>query len=83
MMEAIEPREDEIEDMNYEVNYDLLIGYCNNLLASLVDKKQKRLNIVEEKIIKAETSSAPLISGKGKKKKVEQVPLVSTSTRVT
>lgn len=43
LMEAIEPREDEMDEMSYEFNYDLLIGYANNLLASPKDKKKKRL----------------------------------------
>lgn len=42
-----------MEDMSDEVNYDLLIGYANNLLASLVDKKKKRLDTVEEQTAKA------------------------------
>lgn len=33
LMEAVEPREEEMEQMSYEVNYDLMIGYANNLLA--------------------------------------------------
>lgn len=78
LMEAIEPREDEMEDMSYEVNDDLLICYANNLLASPLDKKKKILDTIEELTAKAKTSS-----GKGKKKKAEQAPPVSTSTRVT
>lgn len=42
-MEAIEPKEEEMEEMSYEVNYDLLIGYANNHLASSKDKKKKIL----------------------------------------
>lgn len=83
LMEAIEPRQDEMEDMSYEFNYDLLIGYANKLLASPLDKKKNILNIVEEKTAEAETNSAPPSSGKGKKNKAEKVPLVSKSTIVT
>lgn len=76
LMEAVEPKEEEIEEMIYEVNYDLLIGYANNLLASPKDKK-KRLGTYQERIAPAQPSSA-----KEKKKKVEQAPLVTTGTRV-
>ncbi|XP_059068707.1 replication protein A 70 kDa DNA-binding subunit E-like [Cryptomeria japonica] len=48
-----------------------------------MDKKKKRLDTIEEQTVEAETSSAPPNSGKGKKKKAEKVPLVSTSMRVT
>lgn len=64
-------------------NMTYLTGYANNLLASPVYKNKKRLDTIEEKATKAETSGAPPSSGKGKKKKVEQEPLVSTITRVT
>lgn len=83
LMEAIEPREDKMEDMSYEVNYDLLIGYANSLLASPVDKKKTRLDTVEDQTTKDETNSVPTISGKGKRKKVEKEPPVIKSTRVT
>lgn len=83
LMEAIDPREDEMEDMSYEVNYDLLIGYANNLLASPVDKRKTRLDTVEVQTAKAETSSVPTISGKGKRKKAEKAPSMIKSTRVT
>lgn len=82
-MEAIEPREEEMKYMRNEVNYDLLIGYANNLLASPVDKKKKRLDTIEEQTAKAKTNSSPTSSGNGKKKKAKKAPLVSTSTRVT
>lgn len=38
LMKAIEPREEDMEDMSYEVNHDLLVGYANTLLASPIDK---------------------------------------------
>lgn len=86
LMEVIEPREDEMEDMSYEVNYDLLIGYSNNLLASPVHKKKKRLDTIEEQAAKDGTSSSQPSNVKGKKKKVEKAPLTSflpANTRVT
>lgn len=85
LMEAIEPREDEMEDMSYEVNYNLLIGYANSLLASPVDKNRKILDTVEEKTTKAETNNAQPSNVKGKKK-VEKAPSTSSvpsNTRVT
>lgn len=83
LMEVIEPREEEIEDMSYEVNYDLLIGYANNLLASFVDKNKAKLSSVKEQIAQVETTIVPTTSGKGKKKKVEDAPPVMKSTRMT
>lgn len=50
LMEVVEPREEEMEKMSYEVNYDLLIGYANNLLSSPKDKKKKRLGTYQERI---------------------------------
>lgn len=38
LMQTIEPREEENEDMNYEDNHDLLVGYANTLLALPKDK---------------------------------------------
>lgn len=77
LMEVVEPRQEEMEEMSYEVNYDLLIGYANKLLASLVDKKKRRLRTYQEQIAPAQPSTA-----KEKKKKVEKAPSVSTGNRV-
>lgn len=78
LMEAFESIEEEMEQMGYEVSYDLLIGYANNLLASPKDTKKKRLGTYQERISPTQPSSM-----KGKKKKDDQPTFVSTSTRVT
>lgn len=78
LMEAIKPREEEMEEMSYEVSYKLLISYDNNLLASPKDTKKKRLGTYQERIAPAQPSSA-----KEKKKKVDQPSSMTTGTRVT
>lgn len=62
LMEAVEPREEEMEEMSY----DLLNCYSSNLLESPKDKKKKKLGTYQERIAPAQPSSA-----KEKKKKVE------------
>lgn len=47
-MEAVDPREDEMEDISYEVGNDLLIGYATSLLASPIDKNKKILGTYQE-----------------------------------
>lgn len=66
LMEAVEPREKEMKEMSYEVSYDLLIIYANNLLASPKDTKKKRLGTYQKRIASTQPTSV-----KGKKKKDE------------
>lgn len=49
-MEAVEPREDEVEPMGYEVVNDILIGYASTILASPLDPKKKRTGTYSERI---------------------------------
>ncbi|XP_059067706.1 uncharacterized protein LOC131858474 [Cryptomeria japonica] len=77
LMEAAEPREEEMEQISYEVSYDLLISYANNLLASPKDTKKKRLGIYQEIIAQAQPNDV-----KEKKKKDDQVVSMLTSTSV-
>lgn len=78
LMVVVEPREEEKELMGYEVSYDLLIGYANNLLASPKDTKKKRLGTYQERIAQVQPNDV-----KEKKKKDDQAFSVSTSSRVT
>lgn len=77
-MEVIEPREEEMKEMSYEVSYDLLISYANNLLASPKDTKKKRLGTYQERIAPTQPSSV-----REKNKKFYQPTSVTTSIRVT
>ncbi|XP_059068922.1 uncharacterized protein LOC131859327 [Cryptomeria japonica] len=77
-IKVVEPGEEEMEEMSYEVSYDLLIGYANNLLASPKDTKNKRLGTYQERIAPAQPSSV-----KENKKKEDQGASVSIGTRIT
>ncbi|XP_059076430.1 uncharacterized protein LOC131875776 [Cryptomeria japonica] len=76
-MEAVEPREEEMKQMNYEVSYNLLIDYANNLLESPNYTKKKRLGTYQEIIAQAQPNHE-----KEKKKKDDQAVSVLTDTRV-
>lgn len=65
LMQAIEPREEEMEDMSYEVNHDLLVNYANTLLASPKDKKKAKLGIVAVQVAPIEIGTAPIAKVKG------------------
>lgn len=71
-MQAVEPREDEVEPMGYEVVNDILTGYASTLLASPLDPKKKRTSTYSKRIKSIEVL---------KQKKRKAVP--STSTLVT
>lgn len=72
IMEVVEPREEKVEPMGYEVVNDMIIGYASTLLASPLDPKEKRIGTYSERI-------NPIVIPKQKKGKV--VP--STLTLVT
>lgn len=67
-----------MEEMSYEVSYDLLIDYANNLLESPKDTKKKRLGTYQERIAPTKPNCV-----KEKKKKEDQWASMSTSTRIT
>lgn len=50
IMKAVEPREEEVEPMGYEVVNDILIGYASTLLDSPLDPKKKRTSTYLERI---------------------------------
>lgn len=83
LMQAIEPREEEMEDMSYEVNHDLLVGYVNTLLTSSIDKKKAKLDIVAVQEASVQTSTTPVKSTRGKNKKSDEASPTTKSTRVT
>lgn len=76
LMQAIEPREEEMEDMSYEVNLDLLVAYANTLLAQPKDKKKAKLDILAVQAAPTKTSTAPVAKLKGKQKKSDEKSLV-------
>lgn len=56
IMEAVEPRQEEVEPMGYEVMYDMLDGYASTLIASPLDSKEKRTDTYLERIALVEES---------------------------
>lgn len=65
-----------MEDMSYEVNLDLLVGYANTLLVSPKDKQQAKLDIVAVQVVPTETGTILVANVKGKKKKSDEKSLV-------
>lgn len=82
IMEVVEPRQEEVEPMGYEVMYDMLEGYASTLIASPLDPKAKRIRTYLERVTPVEEPSAK----KGKEpsvKKPKAVPAASTPITTT
>lgn len=74
LMEAIEPREEEMEPISYEVENDLLIEYAFSLLASVIDKNKKRLDTYIDRVSQNEPSN------KKSEKKKKEIPTLPPSS---
>lgn len=80
IMEVVEPRQEEVEPMGYEVMYDMLEGYASTLIVSPLDPKAKRTRTYLERVTLVEEPSAK----KGKEPVVKKAKAMSTtSTSVT
>lgn len=73
IMEAVEPRQEEVELMGYEVMYDMLDGNTSTLPTSPLDPKEKRTDTYLERVTPVEEPSV---------KKGKAVPSVSAPVTI-
>lgn len=79
IMEVVEPRQEEVEPMGYEVMYDMLDGYASTLLTSPLDPKAKRTDTYFERVTLVEEPSIK----KGKAMPSVSALITTTSPKVT
>lgn len=79
IMEAVEPRQEEVEPMGYEVMYYMLDGYASTLIASPLDPKAKRTGTYLERVALVEE----LPEKKGKVVPSASIPVTVASPKVT
>lgn len=79
IMEGVEPRQEEVEPMGYEVMNDMLDGYASTLIASPLDPKEKRTNTYLERVTPVQEPSVK----KGKTVPLALTLVTKTSPKVT